>query len=130
MLVFNVDDDSDDRLLFRDAVNTVDPNISCVQVDSGIDALQFLDKSETVPDFLFIDMNMPKMTGLECVQKIRSSPRFLSIRIVMHSTTFAPDDQIHCSQMRIKYLAKQSKFSDLVSALKNLLLEEIQVAVG
>ena len=129
MLVFNVDDDSDDREIFLDAINTVDPHISCVQFESGISALQFLDQSDTLPDYLFIDINMPKMTGRECVEKIRSVPRFSSIRIVMYSTTFNAHDQIDFSDMRIKCLAKQSKFSDLISALKTLLLNEIPARV-
>ena len=36
MLVFNVDDDSDDREIFLEAINAVDPHISCVQFDSGM----------------------------------------------------------------------------------------------
>jgi CheY-like chemotaxis protein len=127
MLILNVDDDSDDREIFCDAVNTVDPQISCVQVESGISALQLLDKSDTLPDYMFIDMNMPKMTGLECVRKIRCIPRFLGIRIVMYSTGITPNDQNHLSEMQIECLAKQSRFSDLVSELRNLLLDKIQV---
>ncbi|MEX2232222.1 MAG: response regulator [Cyclobacteriaceae bacterium] len=129
MLVFNVDDDSDDREIFCDAVKSVHPNISCAQVDSGISALQFLDKGDPLPDYLFIDINMPKMNGIECVQRIRSVPRFLSIQIVMYSTTFNRKDEIYFSEMGIKCLAKKTKFSDLVSSLKALLLNEIPVLV-
>ena len=127
MLILNVDDDSDDREIFCDAVKAVGPDLSCAQVESGISALKFLDQSDTLPDYLFIDINMPKMTGVECVQKIRSVPRFLSIKIVMHSTTFSRSNEILFSEMGVKWLPKQSKFSDLVSSLKDLLLNETLV---
>lgn len=130
MLILNVDDDCDDREIFCDAVKAVGPNISCTQVESGISALQFLDQSCLLPDYLFIDINMPKMTGLECVQKIRSVPRFSSIQIVMYSTTFSLNDEILFSEMGIKSMAKPSKFSDLVGSLKELLLNETSVVVG
>lgn len=127
MLVLNVDDDNDDREIFCDAVKSVDPNISCAQLESGISLLQFLDNVDTLPDYLFIDINMPKMSGLECVKKIRSIPLFLRIQIVMYSTAFNPHDEIYFSEMGIKCLTKKSKFSDLVNSLKALLSSEVPV---
>ena len=127
MFVFNVDDDSDDREIFLDAVNTVDPHISCVQVESGISALQFLNRSDILPDYLFIDMNMPKMTGLECVENIRSVARCFSVQIVMYSITFSPKDETYLTKMGITCLQKKSKLSDLVNSLDAILLNKIPV---
>ena len=125
MLILHVDDDCDDREIFCDAVKTVDSNIQCAQLESGITALQFLDQSDKLLDYIFMDINMPKMTGIECVQKIRSVPRFLSMQIVMYSTTFSFNDEILFSEMGIKCMPKQSNFCDLTSSLKKILLNEV-----
>ncbi len=129
MLILNVDDDSDDREIFSDAVRVLDPNISLAQVESGANALLFLNSGGVVPDYLFIDNNMPKISGIECVKKIISIPRFLTIHIVMYSTAFTPGDRTYLAEMGITCLAKQSRLSDLVSSLKNLLLNDLPVKV-
>lgn len=129
MLILHVDDDCDEREIFCDAVKVVDPNISCAEAESGISALKFLDQTDTLPDYIFMDINMPKMTGLECLQKIRSVPRFLSIQVVMYSTIFRSNDEIFLSEMGIKWLSKKSQLSDLISSLRHLLLNETSVKV-
>lgn len=130
MLILHVDDDYDDREIFCEAVKAVDARISCAQFESGIAALQFLDQSKTLPDYIFMDINMPKMTGLECVQKIRSVPRLLGIKVVMFSTTLKPSDESILSGTDVKWLEKKSRFSDLISSLKDLLTTETSVEVG
>jgi CheY-like chemotaxis protein len=127
MLILSVDDDSDDREIFCDAVKTVDERVSCIQVESGDDALEFLSNTEILPDYIFIDINMPKMNGYECARMIKSIPRLKNIQLVMHSTTLNPADLVHFSQQEIKHLPKPSQFSELVKSIKHLIFNSVTV---
>lgn len=120
MLILNVDDDIDDREMFCDALKAIDPEISCMQVESGLKAVEFLRKNE-VPDFIFVDINMPKMNGYECVEEIRSISHLRKVPIIMYSTTFNPNDQVNFTNLGIQYLIKSSRFAEVVSAIKKMI---------
>jgi CheY-like chemotaxis protein len=124
MVILEVDDDSDDREMFLDAVNAVDPGISCIQVESGLDALAYLADASPLPDFIFMDVNMPKMTGYECVSIISTMPGMNDIQIVMYSTAFDSEDQRRFSGQGIRYLGKPTRFIELVEALKDLIADK------
>src|SRR5688572_18234623 len=93
MLILNVDDDSDDREFFSDALKEVDPSIPCVLFENGQQLLYYLDGAKTLPDYIFIDINMPKMNGYECAQEVRSHYLTGETQIVMYSTAFNPADK-------------------------------------
>lgn len=121
MLILNIDDDIDDREMFCAAIKEVDAMISCIHLDSGFKALEFVAKSEILPDYIFIDINMPKMDGFECVEEIRSLPGMKAISIVMYSTAFRPDDHLRFHRLGIRYLKKTSRLSELVESIKQLI---------
>lgn len=128
MLILNIDDDIDDREMFEAAVNAVDPSHTCIQFESGSKAIDYIGNAEVLPDFLFIDINMPKMDGYECLGQIRQIPGNDQMRIVMYSTAFNPKQQESFKDQRIRYLKKTSRFSELVHSITLILLESKEVA--
>jgi CheY-like chemotaxis protein len=121
MQIVNVDDDTDDRNMFCMAIRRVDPAIECVQVESGEDALELLAKSEMTPDFIFIDINMPRMNGYECVREIYQYPNLKNTTIVMFSSTFNPKDQVEFGMLGVQYLLKTSDIKSLVESIRKLI---------
>ncbi|SHG73222.1 Response regulator receiver domain-containing protein [Chryseolinea serpens] len=121
MLIINVDDDADDREMFCEALRAIDELISCVQHDSGQKALEFLRSHPETPDFIFVDINMPKMNGYECVYAIRSIDHLQHVPIVMFSTAFNPHLQ-HPEEKNVTFVAKSSRFNELVESIKALIL--------
>ena len=119
MLVLNVDDDSDDRELFCDALKAIDPQISCLHFDSGDTILDFLKTNEKVPDYIFIDINMPRMNGFECVRQIRANTNLKQVPIVMFSTAFNPNDLKEYSNLGINFLTKPTNFANLIESVKS-----------
>lgn len=122
MQIVNVDDDKDDREMFCMAINKIDPAIECIQVESGEDAIDLLLNSKVAPDFIFMDINMPRMNGYECVREIYQYPNLKDTRIVMFSTTFNPRDQVEFGILGIKYLLKTSSVTTLAESIKKLIL--------
>jgi CheY-like chemotaxis protein len=70
--VFLIDDDPEDLQFMRDALNRVDSSILCVSFVYPDEAIKLLTKELIVlPDYIFLDMNMPKITGEDCLRHLR-----------------------------------------------------------
>jgi CheY-like chemotaxis protein len=83
-----IDDDPDDQEIFLMCIEKISPSIRCLTSDNGVDAISMLSSSETyLPDYIFLDMNMPKMNGIECLKQIRKISRLDQTKIYMYSTT-------------------------------------------
>lgn len=130
MQIVNVDDDPDDREMFCRAIKKISHDILCTQVESGEDAVHFFSKSEFSPDFIFMDINMPRMNGYECVKEIYQFANLRNTTIVMHSSSFNPRDQVEFGILGLQYLLKTSNLNALAESIRKLiqlkLLEETQ----
>jgi CheY-like chemotaxis protein len=121
MQIVNVDDDSDDRDMFCMAIGRIDQDIQCIQVESGEKAIELLLNSGLAPDFIFMDINMPRMNGYECVREIYQYPNLRNTTIVMFSSTFNPRDQVDFGVLGMKFLTKTSSLTSLVGSIKKLI---------
>lgn len=92
MLVLLIDDDQDDQQFFESAISEIKYAIEFYTANDGIRGLTMLANPKFNPDFIFVDMNMPKMTGLECVAKIKEIERLKDVPVFMYSTTM--DDHV------------------------------------
>ena len=85
---FLVDDDIDDIALFEEALKEIDPNIECQSAINGRDALDRLSTDDaSLPDIIFLDLNMPRLDGRQCLQELKKLPTLQSIPVVMYSTS-------------------------------------------
>lgn len=67
-----VDDDPDDQMMFCDVITKINPSIICTVKKDGIEALIFLKQVNELPDIIFLDMNMPRMDGRECLSEFKN----------------------------------------------------------
>ncbi len=82
-----VEDDLDDQGFFVDAISTIE-NVELQHIsNNGLEALYSLLHSPTLPDLIFMDINMPKMNGLECLAEIIKNPYLKNIPVIMLSTS-------------------------------------------
>ena len=125
MKIVNVDDDPDDRDMFCMAINRIDKQIECIQVESGEDAIELFLDTKFTPDFIFMDINMPLMNGYECVREIYQYPNLANTRIIMFSSTFNPRDQVEFGVLGIKYLLKTSSITSLADSIRKLLQADL-----
>lgn len=86
-----IDDDADDRMFFADALKQMFSSTLCLEANGGIEALQQLRKAEQLPDFIFLDINMPRMDGQECLMELKKDAQLKSIPVIMYSTSFTAD---------------------------------------
>jgi CheY-like chemotaxis protein len=82
------DDDADDCILFEDALREVCSESQLTTTTDGIKLMKFLD--ETVPpppDVIFLDLNMPRKNGFECLEEIKQIPKLKNIPVIIFSTS-------------------------------------------
>lgn len=88
------DDDSDDRLFFSTALHDMLIDSHLDLVADGVELMNYLsDAKENLPDILFIDLNMPRKSGKETLQEIRSNRDYDTICVVIYST-YSPEDEV------------------------------------
>mgnify|MGYP003579274684 CR=1 FL=1 len=66
------DDDSDDRELFEEAATFADPGITITLARDGEELMEHLLNRSLLPDMIFLDLNMPRKNGKECLTEIRT----------------------------------------------------------
>jgi CheY-like chemotaxis protein len=88
-----VDDDEDDREIFCLALQHVAPSINCITASDGLEALSILKDRSFVPDYIFLDLNMPRMDGKECLKEIRRHGHLTHVPVIIFSTSSTDRDR-------------------------------------
>jgi CheY-like chemotaxis protein len=121
--VLIADDDPDDIEMFIEALQEIDNNICCVSAGNGYDALQLLNVvNMPKPDVIFLDLNMPKLNGRQCLVKLKQQERLADIPVIIFTTSKLDDDNEEMRRLgAVDFITKPSRFGDLVQLLANLL---------
>jgi CheY-like chemotaxis protein len=87
------DDDEDDRFFFTDAFSELKINTKVNTFNDGVELMNYLNKEDALmPNVLFLDLNMPKKTGIECLIEIKANTKMSGIAIVIYSTSASEED--------------------------------------
>ena len=119
------DDDDDDRLFFKDAIEEVKVKTIVTMVNDGVELMNYLIKPEIhLPNLVFLDLNMPRKSGMECLNEIRSNNKLKDLSIAIYSTSALEKD---IEEAFIKganiYIRKPNDFE----VLKNILTKVITI---
>ena len=121
-LLFLVDDDIDDHEIFKSALAKVDEDLALLTATNGYEALDVLSAASTLPDYIFVDLNMPRMGGLQFLKEIKQTDTLKNIPVIIYSTSSNPGDIAKTKQLgAISFVTKPSRFSDLCSLLQSLI---------
>lgn len=86
------DDDKDDCFFFKTALEELPVLCSLTIVHDGEALMQLLlQKNYVLPDYLFLDINMPLKNGIECLAEIRRKSKFDRMPVIMFSSAYAPE---------------------------------------
>jgi CheY-like chemotaxis protein len=87
------DDDESDRLLFKEAFEELKIKTIVYMLNNGMELMDYLTKENNpLPDLLFLDLNMPRKNGLQCLKEIRGNPKLKNISIAIYSTSSSEKD--------------------------------------
>jgi CheY-like chemotaxis protein len=91
--VLLADDDEDDRLIFREAFGEIKIKTTVKTVNDGVELMDYLNRNEDeLPHILFLDLNMPRKNGLDCLSEIKSINRLKDIPVAIYSTSASEED--------------------------------------
>jgi len=122
MIILLIDDDLDDIDFFVEAVAEIDSNIKCVSALNAIEGLKLLDAGSIKPDYIFLDLNMPKMDGKQCLKLLKSSPLLHHIPVVLYSTSKREEDIEQAKAMgAYSFIVKPNKFTLLKEEIRSVL---------
>lgn len=120
--VMFVDDDVEEYQLFCEALQEAFPSpVNCVFVNDGQKALDMLSRLVVLPDYIFLDVNMPRMDGVECLRKIKTHSRFKDIRVVMQSNVSSPVELDQIKKLGAQFIQKPKSFNELVSGIRSII---------
>jgi response regulator RpfG family c-di-GMP phosphodiesterase len=91
--VFYCDDDNDDLVMFEDVIRTIDPELVYKTSNDSEQALQLLLSGEIIPDVIFLDINMPKVNGIQMLESLKQDPRCTRIPILIYTTAAHTEDE-------------------------------------
>ena len=87
------DDDEDDRLFFTEAFDELKINTKVQTYKDGVYLMDYLNsESCIIPQVLFLDLNMPRKNGMECLKEIKESSKFKDMAIAIYSTSASEED--------------------------------------
>ena len=118
------DDDEDDCAFFKEALDELLFSTELVTVNDGVQLMDFLAKnpSENLPDILFLDLNMPRKNGYECLTEIKETNELKDLPIIIFSTSLDNSiiDTLY-EKGATYYIRKPGDFSKLKKVISNAL---------
>ena len=121
-----VEDSPSDAGLTQAALKNAGVSINVHLVEDGEEAMRFLNRSHGYtdvprPDFILLDLNMPKKDGREVLADIRSNESLESIPVIVLTTSGAPEDVAQSYKLKANcYVQKPVDLTEFMSAIKAL----------
>jgi DNA-binding response OmpR family regulator len=117
-----IDDDLEDAELFMEAVLLEHPDTICNIATNPLVAFEDLMVSEDLPDWIFVDFNMPAINGAELIHKMKSETRLAHISFVlMSSHSYEVIASLTSKYEKVKYIVKPSSFPEMVALVGSVL---------
>ncbi len=117
-----IEDDEIERLKFARVLQKNNYNHTLIEAENGEKALEILENNKELPDLIFLDLNMPKMNGLEFLKNLKSNPALRYTPVVILSTSSNHNDLKETYEVGIAgYIVKPLKYEDYAHKIKCLI---------
>ncbi len=117
------DDDIDDCHFFTEALEVLPVDTKLKIVNDGVELMDYLsENTEQLPHVLFLDINMPRKNGFECLSEIKHHEQMKDLPVIMFSTSNERDKiNILFKNGADVYIRKPSNFAQLVQVINHAL---------
>lgn len=117
-----IEDDAIEVMKFKRVLKTLDANHKIIEANNGEDALAVLKEKEIIPDIIFLDLNMPKISGIEFLEILKNDEQLRYIPSIILSTSSNHKDILECYKIGIAgYVLKPLKYDDYLERIKRML---------
>jgi CheY-like chemotaxis protein len=119
MTLLYVDDDIEDQEIFQEAVSSINPQVICHLANDGKEALKVLENLIILPQYLFVDINMPVMNGMEFLKEVKQNSLLREIPVIVYSTSNNPKDLDECLKLgAIDFVQKPNSLKKVFESLR------------
>ncbi len=118
------DDDTDDCLFFTEALEELQVSAKLTTVHDGEQLMQLLTKEkDQLPNVLFLDLNMPRKNGFECLAEIKLDEKLNHLPVIIFSTSYEQRvvNELYAGGAQY-YIRKPSDFSQLKMIIQQALI--------
>lgn len=120
-----IDDDVDDQLIFGEIIHDISPDLECISARNGLEGLEKLASMDQVPTMIFLDLNMPFISGWECLERIRKDEKTNRIPVVIMTTSDDQADRKRALQLGARaFLTKTADLASLRQIIRKMLTVE------
>ena len=124
MRIVLIDDDHDDCELFSETVKALNADAHCSTFQNSPEAIDLLLSGTISPDIIFLDVNMPRMNGRECLHSIKADSQLKVIPVVMYSTSNDPKEIKYFMSLGASYVSKPNTIEELARLLEPFLSKQ------
>lgn len=121
-------DDIEDCNLFQEALKGFDTSITLITVSDGEQLIDRLGKKKKLPHVLFLDLNMPRKNGFDCLEVIKRDEKYKSLAVIIFSTSYNADIVNMLYQKGAHYyIKKPAKLSELKKVINKALSMTVEM---
>ena len=115
------DDDKDDRFFFGKALKALPLASTLTVVNNGEQLMVYLsEKTIPVPDIIFLDLNMPRKNGIECLLEIKRDVRLRKIPVIIYSTSLRDEVADLLYENGAHYYLHKCDFAELPASISRV----------
>lgn len=120
--IWHIDDDEDDQEFFQIALKHIYPDFSYNGFIYAENALNELQMAGTLPDFVFLDLNMPGMNGEQFLKRLRLECKFSTIPVIIFTTSSQKSTMDRMIELGAsQFHTKPDNYMNLIELLKKVL---------
>ena len=117
-----IEDDTIELMKFNRVLELSKYQHNVVECHNGFDAIQILTVEGMIPDIVILDLNMPKVNGIEFLTLLKNDERLKYIPAIILTTSNNPKDIYECYRIGIAgYITKPLRYDDYVKKIQNIL---------
>jgi len=117
-----IEDDTIELMKFKRVIDSLKYNHEIIEAHNGFDAIQVLTTRGIIPDIIILDLNMPKVNGIEFLSILKNDEKLKYIPAIILSTSNNPKDIYECYKIGIAgYIVKPLKYDDYVSKIQKII---------
>ncbi|PIB28851.1 response regulator [Maribacter sp. 4G9] len=122
MHILLIEDDTIEIMKLERTVSKLEANHKITQAKNGEAALEFLNSDNRLPDIILLDLNMPRMSGIEFLKILKEDDKLRYLPTIVLTTSENRVDLLECYKVGIAgYVIKPLKYEDYEYKLKRVL---------
>ena len=122
MYILFIEDDAIETMKFQRTMSKLETKHTLIEAKNGEDALAYLESGKALPDIILLDLNMPRMNGIEFLGILKQHEKINYLPTIVLTTSENRDDLLECYKIGIAgYIIKPLKYEDYEVKLKTVL---------